>query len=233
MTSELVVQGADSELITLDTTDTGTKRRPRHDAYVPDGNNVVEGMVADAAVAAGAAGTISGKMRRLTTDLAALIALVPASLGQKTKAAALPVTLASDEDILATLGATGDAVVAAGAAGSHSGKLRRLTTDIGAMLTALTGILGVKQQATVVVYGNVSVGVTATLIVAANANRLGATIHDNGSVPIYVGSDSSVTTANGIPIPSGESKYFNVTTDLYGISGTAAQDVRYLSERSV
>jgi len=38
-----------------------------------DGDNVVEGSLADAAVAAGAAGSISAKLRRLTTDIDALL----------------------------------------------------------------------------------------------------------------------------------------------------------------
>jgi len=41
---------------------------------VADGANVVEGATADAVVAAGAAGTISAKLRRLTTDISAFMA---------------------------------------------------------------------------------------------------------------------------------------------------------------
>src|SRR5436190_1739516 len=52
---------------------------------VADGADVTQGAVADAVVAAGAAGTLSAKLRRLTADLAALNALLggglPAALG--------------------------------------------------------------------------------------------------------------------------------------------------------
>lgn len=43
---------------------------------IADGADITQGAIADAVVAAGAAGTISAKLRRLTTDLAAVLALV-------------------------------------------------------------------------------------------------------------------------------------------------------------
>ena len=80
-------------------------------------------------------------------------------------------------------------------------------------------------------YNTVSVGVTAVAVVAANTWRRGATIFNNGSVTIYVGPDASVTTANGIPIGNGGSYDFNgfevYKGTIYGISGTASQDIRY------
>jgi hypothetical protein len=52
------------------------------DPYVPfhqvaDGSDVNQGTTTDAVVAAGAAGTLSAKIRRLTTDLASLLAKIP------------------------------------------------------------------------------------------------------------------------------------------------------------
>lgn len=44
-------------------------------ATIADGADVAEGAVADAVVAAGAAGTISAKLRRVTTDIASLLTL--------------------------------------------------------------------------------------------------------------------------------------------------------------
>lgn len=67
------------------------------------------------------------------------IALLVSGLGAlQVELASLPtgaVTIADGADV--TLGALADAVVAAGAAGSVSSKLRRLTTDIDALLTEL------------------------------------------------------------------------------------------------
>lgn len=131
MTAEVVVQGADGELITLDTTDTGTKRRSRHDANIADGADVAQGATADAVVAAGAAGTVSAKLRRLTTDLGGIlsaegttgdaaytsgagtvIALLKGIFarlrgGQATMANSLPVVLASDQAAIPVTGAGG------------------------------------------------------------------------------------------------------------------------------
>lgn len=63
---------------------------------VADGADVNAGATTDIAVAAGAAGTIAAKVRRLTADLGALILQIPASLGIKTAAASLSVAPASD-----------------------------------------------------------------------------------------------------------------------------------------
>ena len=63
----------------------------------------VLGAPTDAAVVTDAVGTLSGKLRGIVKILAERF---PASLGQKAKAASLPVTLASDEDILSRLPAT-------------------------------------------------------------------------------------------------------------------------------
>lgn len=64
---------------------------------IADGADVTQGADADAAVAAGAAGTLSAKLRRLTADIGALILQLPVSLGVKTIAGSLSVTTASDQ----------------------------------------------------------------------------------------------------------------------------------------
>ena len=61
------------------------------------GSDVTEGNTTDAAVITDTTGTLSGKLRGLVKWA---FERMPASLGQKTKAASLPVTLASDEDPL-------------------------------------------------------------------------------------------------------------------------------------
>lgn len=66
---------------------------------VADGADVTQGAIADAAVAAGAAGSVGAKLRRISADIGTLVgSLLPASLGQKAKAASLAVTLASDQE---------------------------------------------------------------------------------------------------------------------------------------
>lgn len=75
-----------------------------------DAAATVIGSTIDAAVVTDATGTLSGKLRGLVKWAAERM---PASLGQKTKAASLPVTLASDEDAIGiSTGATDDAAAA-------------------------------------------------------------------------------------------------------------------------
>lgn len=67
------------------------------------------------------------------------------------------------------------------------------------------------------------------LILAANANRLGATISNPGTVPVYIQqSATGVTVANGFGIPGGSS--YNIdeplyTGAIYGIVATGTQVV--------
>lgn len=63
---------------------------------IADGADVTQGALADAAVAAGAAGSTSAKLRRLTTDTGAILAKLPASLGAKTGATSFSIVPASD-----------------------------------------------------------------------------------------------------------------------------------------
>jgi hypothetical protein len=64
---------------------------------VAAGSDVTEGNTSDAAVITDTTGTVSGKIRGLVKWA---FERMPASLGQKAKAASLPVTLASDEDAI-------------------------------------------------------------------------------------------------------------------------------------
>lgn len=66
---------------------------------IADGADVTQGAIADATVAAGATGSLSAKLRRISADIGTLISTVfPASLGQKTKANSFAVALASDQE---------------------------------------------------------------------------------------------------------------------------------------
>lgn len=79
-------------------------------------------------------------------------------------------------------------------------------------------------------YGNVSVGNTATLIQAANANRSSCLVQNLGAAPIYIGSTNSVTVSNGIEIPVGGSMEVKHTGTIYGICASGTQDTRYMEE---
>lgn len=54
---------------------------------------------------------LNGRLQRIAQRITSLIALVPASIGQKAKAASFAVTIASDDNTLVALGAPADAAV--------------------------------------------------------------------------------------------------------------------------
>jgi len=100
------------------------------------------GLPTDVVVVAGAVGSVSAKLRRLTADMGALIVDVGATDSAVVAAGAIGDVSAKlrrlTTDIgalILQIGANADAAVAAGAAGSVSAKLRRLSTDLDAFKT--------------------------------------------------------------------------------------------------
>jgi hypothetical protein len=81
-------------------------------------------------------------------------------------------------------------------------------------------------------YSSVTVGNTATLLVAANTARLSLVIENNGSVTVYLGPDTSVSSSNGIPLladgsfqeDSGGARMYQ--GDIYGVTASDTSDVR-------
>lgn len=63
-------------------------------ATIADGADITLGSLTDASVSAGATGSVSAKLRRLTTDLSSIDSKIPA-LGQALAAASIPVVLTS------------------------------------------------------------------------------------------------------------------------------------------
>ena len=80
---------------------------------------------------------------------------------------------------------------------------------------------------------NVTVTNAATKIVGANAQRLSLVIENNGSVTVYLGPDTSVSSSNGVPIISGGSFQEDsggarmYQGDIYGITASSTSDLRY------
>ena len=83
-------------------------------------------------------------------------------------------------------------------------------------------------------YGSITVGSgTAVLIVGFNSKRQSLIITNEGSSKVYLGNDSSITTASTISIES-DGKYTEDSGghrmflgDIYGISEDSTNDVRY------
>lgn len=80
--------------------------------------------------------------------------------------------------------------------------------------------------------GTSSVGTSSVLVLPANAWRRGFNVYNAGTVPCYIGFSSGVTTATGTTVlPNGaftSDGLNNYRGDVYMISGSAAQDIRYM-----
>jgi hypothetical protein len=79
-------------------------------------------------------------------------------------------------------------------------------------------------------YGTVSIGGTAALLKAANTSRTSIVIQNvHATQLLYIGSDASVTTANGVRVAAvgGTLTLDDYTGPIYAIASGAATDVRY------
>lgn len=173
---------------------------------------------------------LNGRAQRIAQRLTSLIALIPTSLGQKAKTASMAVTLASDEDLLATAGAVADAAVTAGATGSISAKLRSISRD----LIANLGIATIAVPPTVY-NGKTMVTTAGTRVVLASSQAIlsGVTIKalaaNTGT--IYVGS-STVASTNGYALTAGQTVFLaiaNLNTVNIDASVTGTEGVTYIA----
>jgi len=89
----------------------------------------------------------------------------------------------------------------------------------------------VSNLASAVTAAAVTVGATAVLVSALNTDRRSVTIQNLGAADIYIG-PAAVTTATGLKIAAsgGIGTLSGTTAALYGISGSAGNNVRVLSE---
>lgn len=102
-------------------------------ATIADGADSTQGAIADAAVAAGASGTISAKLRRLTTDLDAI----------KTSESTLVTNTTGLATASTATGATSDAAVTTDTTGTISGKLRGIVAILASVRDSVNGFLKV------------------------------------------------------------------------------------------
>jgi len=146
------------------------------------------------------------------------------------------VSIGDGDDV--TQGALADAVVAAGAVGSVSAKLRRLTTDLDALLTELrlkadlteTQPVRTRNALTASAPTAVSVGVASTVILAANANRRGCLLVNTSTAFISIAFGAAAVLYSGITLNSGGGSFwmdeysFN-TLEIRGIASVAASNI--------
>jgi hypothetical protein len=81
-------------------------------------------------------------------------------------------------------------------------------------------------------YNTVSVGSTATLILAANLERRGSLLFNNSNQTVYLGMDVGVTTSNGFPLLSNASMQNSGPNAvwkgvIYGIVSSSTADCRF------
>lgn len=142
---------------------------------------------------------------------------------------AVPASIADGSD--AAEGAIADAIVAAGATGSISAKLRRATQGLEDLKTLITlaGIVG----AGTIAAGQISVDTTTNgkQIVSTRTGRRRITITNLGNRDVYIG-PSGVTTSNGALLKgtAGASMTIETTAAVYGIVASSTQSVSYLEE---
>lgn len=83
----------------------------------------------------------------------------------------------------------------------------------------------------------VSVTTAATVLVAYNSERIGLIIDNQGSQTLYIGTDSSDTTASGITLAAGDKMIFDFDggasqyffqNGLWGIVASGTCDVRVM-----
>lgn len=162
------------------------------------------------------------------------------------------VTVADGADV--TQGANADAAVAAGAAGTISAKLRRISTDIGTnatntgtiatntgttatntstiatnqtngnLLTQVTRQIGAANYAN----GQVTATTTAGTLKTATATRRSIMIKNtDAAITVYIGA-ATVTAANGVPLKAGESIAVDTTALIQVISASGTPVVAYM-----
>lgn len=107
-------------------------------------NAVLWGAVDETAPASDTASSgLNGRLQRIAQRLTSLIALVPAALGQTTKAASFSVSVASDDDLQAKLGIVTETAPASDTASSGlNGRLQRIAQRVTSLIALVPTALG-------------------------------------------------------------------------------------------
>lgn len=73
-----------------------------------------------------------------------------------------------------------------------------------------------------------SMSASAAIIVASRSSRHAVTIINTGTVTVFLGNSSSVTTADGFPLPAGEAITLNSESSFYGVTASSTATVGYI-----
>lgn len=173
---------------------------------------------------------LNGRLQRIAQRLTSLIALVPASLGQKAKAASLAVTLASDEDLLGRIGE----VQASPTSNTVLDRLKSLLTGI--VLAAGSAVIGkVDHTTTGIGHGVTNVTTAGTDVALASSTPAKWVVimaRRTNTANIAVGGsgvDATASTGNGVTLAAGESITLPVDNlaDVYIDATVNGEGVRY------
>lgn len=192
---------------------------------VADGANVTFGAEADAAAATDTStATYMSLFKRLLQRITTFIGLFPTSLGQKTMANGLAVTVASDQSAVpfsvadgsdATQGAKADA-----AATADTGTFSVVAILKRALAKTGTGAANIAT-------GQAATSTVAATLVIARATRRYVTVKNlDTAITVYVG-PATVTSGNGLPLAAGESVNIPWTGLVQVISASATPNVAY------
>lgn len=183
---------------------------------IVDGGNVVEGATADAAATQGGTGTLSAKLRLVTTQFNTLNTTVALAANQTvTQAPVAPATATATKSDLIGCQATSVAIT------PTTGQQAAIDCDLNNNLLVSSG--GAPNLATT----QVSVATSDTSVAAARGLRRSITVQQvTGTQQVYC-SQTTATSANGILLPAvvGSSFTLSTTSAIRCIALTGAQTV--------
>lgn len=157
---------------------------------VADGADVTQGAVADPAAAAGGAGTVSAKLRRISTQL-------PAALGSAAAASSLPVVIASDQVLPLPTGAATAAKQPALGTGVMAGSAPVTIATDDTVVGATNAAAPASDTAASSLNGRLQrIAQRLTSLIALLPVALGATVQAN-SLPVVLPTDPDSRPASG------------------------------------
>lgn len=176
------------------------------------------GIVTETAPASDTASSgLNGRLQRIAQRITSLIALLPASLGQKTMANGFAVTIASDQSVIpANVSQMNGVTVLMGAGATGTGSQRVTIANIASATLA-----------------NVTASASTQTVLASAAGRMGASFQNESTATLYLkyGATASLTSYSVAIPPNG---YFELPQPCYsgtidGISSAANGTIRVTS----
>lgn len=193
-----------------------------------DGGDATQGKIADAAVDSDAPGTVNAHLRGIVKKLAGSLAVTLATLPAGTNLlgkVGIDQATANANEVVVKSGTITTLTNPLAAGTAVIGKVRLVTAGGDEVTDDAVDAVNVRLRrvASGTYASAVSVGNTATLIVAANANRIGAEVHHQGTATarVWLGVDNTLTAGAagkniGYLDPGDTWERFDYTGAVYG-----------------